>query len=120
MLSIRPEQITPLREVAEREALARTADEVYRAVWEVHGGQLSGYPRETALTLITEVIKACRGYGIGDFDDLCIWSYLRLETKEEFYRSSAFKYFLDDPLIHPKSKARNIVIAMQLASDGSR
>lgn len=73
---------------------------------------------EEALQIVQDVIRAAARYQILDFEDLCKWAYLRFATNQEFYNLGSFRYFLDDPLIHPKAKARNVVTAFQMAIHG--
>jgi hypothetical protein len=117
MVKIRQEQIRTLREAATAQQLAEAAEYVYRKIGELAPEVVSGYSHDDAIALIIKVFEVTSKYGIRDTADVAQWSYLRLLAKEDFYDRPAFKYFLDDPLIHPARKGQGVVEAYILAAE---
>jgi hypothetical protein len=100
------------------EDVSSAASEIYLMMRKVAPDALRERSEQSTTAIIEEVIRAAWNYGITDFEDHCKWSYVRIVSGLEFYNLPTFRYFLDEPLIHPKSKATNIVIAFQAAAEG--
>jgi len=117
MVKIRQEQLQTFREAATAKQLAEAAEYVHRKISEVTPEALSGYSYDEAITVINEVLRVTSWYGIFDVAAVAQWSYLRLLTRETFYDRPAFKYFLDDPLIHQARKASGVIEAYIVAAE---
>jgi hypothetical protein len=118
VLQIFPAQMDALRKATTRQQLEARSSDIHDAIHSANAELLQGRSREEALQVIQDVILAAARYDILDFDDLCKWAYLRFAANQEFYNLGSFRYFLEEPLLHPKAKARNIVTAFQMAIQG--
>jgi len=118
VLKLSPAQMDVLRKATSQQQMEERASNIHDRIHSANAELLQGRSREEALQVIQEVILAAAGYGILDFEDLCKWAYLRLATNQEFYNLGSFRYFLEEPLLHPKAKARNVVTAFQMAIQG--
>lgn len=94
------------------------AERVYQTFAEISPQVIANKSFSECIHTIESAISAAIQYGIVDFDDHCNWSYIRLCSGVDFYKMAQFRSFLDDPLFHPKSKARNIVTSFIAAAKG--
>lgn len=118
MFKISSVQLDVLRNAASQLQVKRMACEILTQLQETNSELVQTRSTEETLQVIQQVIRAAVRYEILDFEDLCKWAYIRLATNQEFYNHGAFRYFLDEPLIHPKAKARNIVTSFLMAAQG--
>jgi hypothetical protein len=102
-----------LRTAAEERALDLDAAAIIRRLTEVDPKTIQRLPENHEP--VREALNAALRYDIRDFDDQCQWVYLRIATDCEFWRSPAFRYFLDEPLFRPEAKVRNLVTSYRLA-----
>lgn len=111
-------QIGSIGRRAYLDAVDELKDDIYATIAKTANIALLDYTKDEALEIIRHAVLAAARHEIYDFGDVCKWCYLRLAIRLEFYNIPEFRYFLDEPLIHPKSKARNIVAAFHLAAMG--
>lgn len=120
MIKLRVAQTLALRQAMTRKQVKEVADDIYIRISEATPEATSDYSYDDAISVIIKVVEVTTKYGVVDIADVTQWSYLRLITKEDFYDRPAFKYFLDDPLIHPARKGKAIVEGYILATEMER
>lgn len=118
MFRIKPAQIEVLAERNRQQEVEEITKMVYGALRKNSPEVLQGRSHEEAIESCRRVVQAARRYRVIDFVDVCQWAYIRFVSSVEFYDLPQFRYFLDEPLIHPKVKARNIAISYKLAAQG--
>lgn len=114
-MEIRKEQLAVLHEVAKQETLEYFTSAVIENLSQVDAGIVVNQSSDQLRATVREALQAALQFDIREFPDLCQWTYLRLTTQYQFWNNLAFRYFLDEPLFHPKAKVRNLVTSYKLA-----
>ena len=116
MLTIRAEQEQALRQAAERHSLKRHCEESRQNLSKAHPQVVNGLSKEIVLAVVSEAVEAAWRYQIEDFDDHCLWVYLRLVSDNRFWQNPIFARGLNDKLFHPSAKVRNLAVSYQAAA----
>lgn len=115
-MKIRTPQIENMAVTTTADRLASDVREVHQALRDVRPSPIpNGMPEPEALSIIERSIRAANGFGIRDLEDLCRFCHVRFVIGLDFFHIREFRYFLDEPLIHPRAKARNVVTSFMLA-----
>ena len=115
-MRIRIDQLAQFHEAAERNVLQQFTNAVIQEIYEVDSSLVVSYPAEHLQMIVQDALNAALRYDIRDFDDLCVWACLRLVSQYQFWDNPGLRYFLDEPLLHPKAKVQNLVRSYKLAA----
>jgi hypothetical protein len=91
---------------------------IYRKITEATSEVLEGYSEEEAKSLIHEAVGVALHHKIARVqEDILPWCWLRLHAGFPFYEEQPWKEILEEPLIHPDNKAKNIITAFKMAAE---
>lgn len=113
-MQIRSDQIAQLRAYSEKARIDQRTTAIAERIRAINP-ELFDHPASKEIDAIREAVLGALHYEIDDFDDQCQWAYIFLMSGHKFWQNPQFRNFLDDPLFHPKSKARNIVTSFRIA-----
>jgi hypothetical protein len=110
MWTIRQEQVNDFRASCQARALAQRVQAIKDRIEEIKPEAVDLRSEEQKVATIRETVVAASKVGILDFDDQYEWALRRFSTGRNFWDDRHLRQVLADDLIHPKAKARYVLL----------